>query len=182
MCVLDFLANLFVILVLISVHETGHFLAGWAVGVPAVDMRIRLFCFPQHVALRDGTEWVPPSDLQRYLRIMRRHLHSPSAEFVYVAGGLLLETVFAVAVTIIAKLSGAPGPALMVAGLSLIFYLILAFFIDLPLAIYRRYPWGRFLRHVVPCPNSSGPPDCDPAAGSYRIGMVCRDRLMPRVF
>ncbi len=61
--------------VLIAVHETGHYLAGLAAGIPARDMRIRLLRFPQHVELRDGGEWVSPvADIQRYIDLVWRHL------------------------------------------------------------------------------------------------------------
>jgi hypothetical protein len=80
--VLIFLANVACIFVLIAVHETGHFLAGWAGGIPFGEMRIRLLTFPQHVALRDGEEWVTPFDLERYVAIMRRHLCSGARLFL----------------------------------------------------------------------------------------------------
>lgn len=68
---LIFLANATCIFVLIAVHEAGHFLAGLAGGIPVSQMRIRLLTFPQHVALRDGDEWVSPvRDLERYVATM----------------------------------------------------------------------------------------------------------------
>jgi len=39
---------------IVTVHEVGHYLAGLLIGIPRRDLRIRLLCFPQHVALRDG--------------------------------------------------------------------------------------------------------------------------------
>ncbi len=51
--------------VLIVVHESGHYLAGLVGGIPARDMRIRLFCFPQHVVLRSADQWVSPVSLAR---------------------------------------------------------------------------------------------------------------------
>ena len=77
---------------LVSVHEVGHYLAGWAAGIPAAEMRIRLFTFPQYVALRDGERWVLPFDLESYLAVMRRHLLTTPRLYLYTAGGMLLET------------------------------------------------------------------------------------------
>ena len=77
---------------LVSVHEVGHYLAGWAAGIPAAEMRIRLFTFPQHVALRDGERWVLPFDLESYFAVMRRHLLTTPRLYLYTAGGMLLET------------------------------------------------------------------------------------------
>jgi hypothetical protein len=70
--VLIFLANAASIFVLIVVHETDHFLAGWVGGIPVCEMRIRLLTFPQHVALRDGKEWVTQFDLERSVAISVR--------------------------------------------------------------------------------------------------------------
>jgi hypothetical protein len=39
---------------IVTVHEVGCYLAGLVIGVPRRDVRIRLLCFPQYVALRDG--------------------------------------------------------------------------------------------------------------------------------
>lgn len=130
--------------VLIAVHETGHFLAGWAGGIPARDMRIRLFSFPQHVDLRDGDEWVSPVlDLPRFVEIQKRHFTTLARAYLFVSGGLLTETVFAVvAVT-----------AFMAAGWrSLAFLVALSTFclnatylaLDAPAAIVRRKAFGDF--------------------------------------
>jgi hypothetical protein len=73
---LIFLANAACIFVLIAIHEAGHFLAGWVGGIPVSAMRFRLLTFPQHIALRDGDEWVAPFDLERYVAVMQRHLGS----------------------------------------------------------------------------------------------------------
>ena len=140
--VLIFLANAACIFVLIAVHEAGHFLAGWAGGIPFGEMRIRLLTFPQHVALRDGEEWVTPFDLERYVAIMRRHLGSGARLFLYTAGGMLLGTVFTVAASVLAKEAGYSGMAIMIAAQSLGMGLVYIFLMDLPMALRRGYPWG----------------------------------------
>jgi hypothetical protein len=135
---INFVANALCIFTLISVHEVGHFLAGWVGGIPWRAMRIRLFRFPQDVILRDGNEWIAPSNLDQYLPVIERHLGSGSRLYFYVAGGLLLETVFAVAAAVIAKAAGWPNLALMVAGMSLLFFVLLVFVMDVPWALYHR--------------------------------------------
>jgi hypothetical protein len=140
---LIFLANAACIFVLITVHEIGHFLAGWAGGIPLGGMRIRLLTFPQHVALRDGEEWVSPvRDLERYVAIMQRHLGSGARLFLYTAGGMLLGTVFNVPAVVLPKEAGFSGMAIMIAAQSLGMGLIYIFVMDLPMALRRGYPWG----------------------------------------
>ena len=140
--VLIFLANAACIFVLIAVHETGHFLAGWAGGIPLGGMRIRLLTFPQHVALRDGEEWVTPFNLERYVAIMQRHLGSGARLFLYTAGGMLVGTIFNVPAVVFAKEAGFPGIAIMIAAQSLGMGVIYIFVMDLPMAMRRGYPWG----------------------------------------
>jgi hypothetical protein len=127
---------------LVWVHELGHYLAGWAAGIPRLDMRIRLLTFPQHVALWDGKRWVSPSDLQSYLAIMQRHLGTTPRVYFYTAGGMLLETLFTAIVSMIALLLGLPKLVLLIAGLSLWLWLVYIVLMDVPMAIRRGYPWG----------------------------------------
>jgi hypothetical protein len=127
---------------LVSVHEAGHYLAGWLAGVPTAEMRLRLFTFPQHVALRDGERWVPPFDLESYLEVMRRHLITTPRLYLYTAGGMLLETAFMLAVCILALQWREQWLVLLVAGMSLGILLVYLVVMDLPMAIRRGYPWG----------------------------------------
>lgn len=77
----------------VAVHEVGHYLAGLAIGVPSRSMKIRLLAFPQHVALRDGDEWVSPSQLDHYLKIAEPLMPTRGRALIFVAGGFVLETV-----------------------------------------------------------------------------------------
>lgn len=62
--------NLALVFTMIAIHETGHYLAGLTAGIPASVMKIRLFTFPQHVALRDGDLWVSPvANIERYIAV-----------------------------------------------------------------------------------------------------------------
>jgi hypothetical protein len=129
-------------LLLVGVHELGHYLAGRIVGIPAAEMRIRLFNFPQHVALRDGERWVPPFDLESYLAVMRRHLVTTPRLYVYTAGAMLLETAFVLTVCLLALQCGLPWLVLLVAGMSLGMMLVYLVLMDIPMAIRRGHPWG----------------------------------------
>lgn len=77
---------------IIAVHEVGHYLAGRLVGVPSASMRIRLLTFPQHVALRDGEDWVCPLDTERYVRLADPLMPTAASAATFVAGGFVLET------------------------------------------------------------------------------------------
>jgi hypothetical protein len=125
-----FVTCLVCILVLIPVHELGHYLAGWAAGFPRQEMRIRLLTFPQYVALRQGGAWVSPNNHSAYYAAMRRHLTTPGHLFVYTAGGFLLETAVVAAVGIAALLVGYPRMAILVVGMSLSINIVYGFFAE----------------------------------------------------
>lgn len=135
-----FLLIIAIVFAMIAVHETGHYLVGWVGGLPAKDMKLVLFAFPQHVALRDGDEWVSPvRDIDRYVAITQRHFRSRQAAFWWVAGGMLLELTFTAIVWGVAHLSGYGRLALCVACISLGMYFINVGLMDLPWAVrYRR--------------------------------------------
>ncbi len=138
----NFLAHAVCIFGLICVHECGHFLAGWAGGIPARDMRIRLLVFPQHVALRFGDRWVSPFEFEPYLAIMSRHLVTTSRLYLYAVGGLLIETLFSVVATVVLVQSGWPHLAFMVALMSSCLYVLAVLVLDVPLAWLRGHACG----------------------------------------
>jgi hypothetical protein len=105
-------------------------------------MRIRLLTFPQHVALRDGERWVAPMELESYLAVMQRRLHTTPRLYLYTAGGMLLETAFTVTVSVSLLLEGLPRLVLVIAGLSLWLSVVYTVLMDVPMAIRRGYPWG----------------------------------------
>lgn len=92
--------------VLIAIHELGHYLAGWAAGIRAQDMRIRLFTFPQYVALRVGDRWVSPLQFEEFAPAIWSRLVTPGRVYLFVCGGLLFETLFMVAATLALVQSG----------------------------------------------------------------------------
>jgi hypothetical protein len=131
------------IFVLIAVHESGHYLAGLALGIPANQMQIRLFTFPQHVALRYGDGWVSPADYDPYAETVWKHLTTTRRVYFFVAGGLLLETLFTIIVAVSLVQFGWAGLALAVLSVSLLMdasYLL----VDMVMALRTGHAWGDF--------------------------------------
>jgi len=128
---------------LIVAHESGHYVAGLMGGIPAHDMRLVLLVFPQHVAVRDGLDWVSPvRDVRRYIEVTRRHLHSRGAAFRWVAGGIALELVFTATLWGAAMGFGYRGIAFWAACVSLSLYAINVGLMDLPWALRYRCAAG----------------------------------------
>jgi hypothetical protein len=141
--VLLFFLILALVFVLIVVHESGHYLAELMGGIPSHDMRLVLFAFPQHVAVRDGDEWVSPvRDIRRYVEITQRHLRSRAAAFRWVAGGMTLELVFTAALWGVAMASGYRAVGFWAAAISLAMYAINVGLMDLPWALRYRCAVG----------------------------------------
>jgi len=124
------------VFVLIAVHESGHYLAGLLGGIPARDMRLVLFAFPQHVAIRDGDRWISPvAEIHRYIEVTQRHLRSRAAAFCWVAGGMTVELAFAAVLWAGAMAAGYRELAFWVAAISLGMYAINVCLMDLPWAL-----------------------------------------------
>jgi len=141
--VLLLLLILALVFTLIVVHESGHYLAGIMGGIPASDMRLVLFAFPQHVAIRDSSDWVSPvRNIHRYIEITTRHLRSRAAAFAWVAGGMVLELIFTTALWLAAMVTGYRGVALCTASVSLGMYAINVGLMDLPWALRYRSAVG----------------------------------------
>ncbi len=122
--------------VLISVHEFGHYLFGLLVGIPANIMRIRLLSFPQHVVLRDGEKWISPvKQMDRYIELIWHHLKSAKRVWFYVAGGILLETLFTIVVGLVLLVVGHDKIAWVLVGFSL--FLLLPWLVIDTIAILR---------------------------------------------
>ncbi len=136
---------LFVVFVLISVHEVGHFLAGMLAGIPASEMRVRLFTFPQHVAVRDGEHWCSPvANMPRYVELTCRFLTTRIAAFCYVSGGVVVEGLFALLATTLFVALDQDLLAFWTPVLSLAVLLINVVLMDVPWAIIRKHPMGDF--------------------------------------
>jgi hypothetical protein len=83
---------LLAVFLVIIVHEIGHYLAGAAFGIPIRQMRIVLWTFPQHVAIKKGDAWISPLDYKNYVSRSREFLQSKFSAFMYVAGGFIAQT------------------------------------------------------------------------------------------
>jgi hypothetical protein len=136
------LANTVLILVLIAVHEAGHWLFGRWAGIPAERMRVRLLTFPQRVELRDDRGWVTVSEFDRYFKGLHRVVPSVGGQFLYVSGGFALETAFLVALTCVLCALGFWIYAMVAPGVSLSMYLVYVFAMDLPQSRRLNRPWG----------------------------------------
>lgn len=128
--------------VLIAVHEFGHYLAGRLGGIPAGSMRIRMFVFPQRVDLRSDDRWVSPYDRELFLSTCWGYLKTTARFYLYTSGGLLLETLFAVASVALFIHFGCHALAIVVAISSLCIFLGMVLVLDLPVAWSRRHPVG----------------------------------------
>ena len=137
-----FFANILLLIMLITIHEIGHWLMGVAAGIPARMMKIRLLTFPQQVVLRDGDEWVSVSDFDRYYRLLEQHAPSRERQFLYVVGGFLFETTFLFLLCFFLAKNGYTLYAIVAPGVSLLMYLIYLFAMDLPQSRSLKRPWG----------------------------------------
>ena len=77
---------------IVIVHEFGHYLAGLLIGIPRQQMKVVLGKFPQHVALRDGDEWVSPLETGRYVQLAQKFMPTTPKALTFVAGGFVAET------------------------------------------------------------------------------------------
>ena len=171
--VLLFLLIVGLVFVLIAVHETGHYLAGLMGGIPGGDMKLVLLSFPQHVAVRDGSDWVSPvRDIERYIAVTRRHFVSRWAAFRWVAGGMVLELAFAAAVWGAALGSGYRGVAFTTGCISLGMYAINVGLMDLPWALRYRCAAG----------DTSGLWQIAPVAAVIFSGVMVASRVLLVVF
>jgi hypothetical protein len=136
------ITNIILLAVLIIVHELGHWTLGLLAGIPAGQMRIRLFTFPQQVVLREGDQWVTVGEYDRYFNVLHGHIPSRAGQFAYVIGGFLFETCALAVIWSVFISRGMWIMSLVAPGLSLSMYLIYLFLMDLREAGRRGKPWG----------------------------------------
>jgi hypothetical protein len=85
-----------VYVVVVATHEYSHYIVGrWRCRVPVREITVVLLAFTHRVALRDGDEWVPPTNRRRYQRLFEHHGTESEAAGVnlYTAGGPFGQTV-----------------------------------------------------------------------------------------
>lgn len=127
---------------IIAVHELGHYIFALMGGMKASDARIRLHVFPQHVVFRDGERWVGPFHGEAFHNVCVRTFGLGRRYFAFVAGGLIAQTVFVTAAVLVAGALGYRWIAWLFASESGILYAIYLFGMDIPLTLWKRWPWG----------------------------------------
>ena len=118
--------NFLVIVGLLAVHETGHYLAGQYAGIPADRLSIELFAIPPHVALidDDGTA-ISPMEYDQFAVIEERYVDTGCERYLFLAGGHGIEFGAVFAVVAIAIGSGF-DPLLTLATTAVWFSLLLS--------------------------------------------------------
>lgn len=105
---MSIVVTLGVLVGLIAMHEIGHCLFGWFLGIPRNRMSIQIWLFKgaSHVALVDnsGTK-VSPSEIDRYVELLEQYLPSEKKLFYYVAGGHALQFIAVLALAFVALIS-----------------------------------------------------------------------------
>ncbi|MFD1067485.1 hypothetical protein [Oceanobacillus locisalsi] len=77
-------------------HELGHYLAGrFIVGIHKDNIRIKLFEYPPHVALKGkDKQWVAPNDKDgNYIESYFKYDPHGKWSFLYIMGGFIFQTV-----------------------------------------------------------------------------------------
>ena len=144
---LDLLINLTVIACLFIIHESGHYLAGRLIGIPAKHLKIQLFFSVPHVALSDGDgSWISPTDHERYINRLADFSSEEWRDYLFVAGGHATEFFVVVGIAVAAVFTG-DGYLLKAASLFVFFSLMLSaiyLLIDLFSTFKYGYPSGDF--------------------------------------
>ena len=133
-----------VVLGIIFVHELGHYVTGrWVVGIPSADIKLVMTEFPQHVALRDGDEWVGPDEFERYSELYGSHDAEYEHLEVYIGAGELVQTLGVVASTAVLISSGQNSLAASIVLISLLMTGAYVVF-DASFSIFRGHPTGDY--------------------------------------
>jgi hypothetical protein len=137
---------LMAIMLIIIIHETGHFLAGIIFGIPFSQIKICLFTIPQCVALKDGDNWLMPKDRERFVAKQKELIKNELGSIFFVAGGLIVQTIVFSSVIIGLKIFDIVHslnilrPITAAITTQLFFYLL----IDLKKSNYTKSYWGDF--------------------------------------
>lgn len=123
---LGILAGFVAYLIIVYVHEWGHYAVGrWVVGIPASEIKIVMSDFPQHVALRDGNEWLGTDQQERYEEVFQgydpNHERSTVSVFdLYAGGGVLFQGIGVAFIAGGLLLAGEPSIAELFVDISVI--------------------------------------------------------------
>ncbi|MGC1208870.1 MAG: hypothetical protein WA880_13025 [Ornithinimicrobium sp.] len=123
--VADVIGGLGFAFLLVGVHEYGHYWTGRMLGVPADCIRVELGGNPPHVALRDGERWLAPMD-ELYAEVFQRHRPGTGSAWTYIAGGVIGESFFAVALIGVLARLGAGEVAVVLAWVTAALFAIYA--------------------------------------------------------
>lgn len=85
------LVSVVLVVVVLLVHEAGHYYTGALAGIPASDRRLVLAALPPHVALADDDGWVSPFENDRFSTAYGRHDPTRSYGQLYTAAGFLAQ-------------------------------------------------------------------------------------------
>ena len=127
---------------IILFHELGHYIIGRLSGIAKENIKI-LFSFPPDTALKnwDG-DWLTSSNMDEYLKVYSKF--DPRHDFLYyfLSGGLFLETVFVVIISILIFLSPIPNLYLLLLAFLSIFINLVYVLIDMINTIRKNEPAG----------------------------------------
>jgi hypothetical protein len=133
-----------VIVLLVVIHEFGHYAAGVYVGIPADSMRIRIFTYPPHVEMKDAGAWVAPWDQPKFGMVAHRYIRSRGAAILCISAGLLLQTfVFAAFVATLVAM-GKRRSYLLPITVSVLAWPVWYLCLDWTLTLMHRMPAGDY--------------------------------------
>lgn len=139
---IGFLITAAILAAIVVVHEVGHYLAGLAIGIPAGSMRIRLGFPVSEVILQDGREEVDVTGHDAYPALFHRLTRTNRRAFVFVAGGMTVQTLGVAAAALLLPRFGLPeriaDRVVSTSAILLLSYVL----IDLLLTRRQRRPFG----------------------------------------
>lgn len=121
--VVDIIGSVGFAVLIIAVHEHGHRFAALLAGVPRQDVKVVLDARPPHAALRDGERWLTPDD-RDYQSTFRRHQPGAWWAWVFVAGGLIVETFTSAVAVLVLVAIGADEVAEVLAATTLGLFIV----------------------------------------------------------
>ncbi len=94
--------------VVVVLHKLGHYAVGrWLVGIQPSNIKL-VWGLPQYVALSDGDTWVSPLTFAAYLDTYRQQDPESTYLAVYLAAGVLAQTIGVVTIGGLALVAGVP--------------------------------------------------------------------------
>ena len=88
----DVLVYIVIYMVIVTVHEFGHYVVARLQGVPAANARVRLLSMPPHVALKMDEQWISPIAGSAYASAIVQWMKPGRQIFQFCAAGLVGQT------------------------------------------------------------------------------------------